>query len=219
MVAREQFHVELKKVTGLIIELAEETERALQQAVHALYASDIELAHKIIEDDVDVDRKEMEINEEAILLIAKQQPVATDLRRLIVALRISSDLERMGDNAKNIAKATIHLGEDHGLTVHPVIEDMKEIALKMSDVAKKAFENEDITMAKKLAELDDKVDNMYGEVVREMLEETATNPQKIQHIMQMAFSARYIERFADHITNIGEDILYLVKGKSIDLNQ
>lgn len=219
MVAREYFTTELGKLQKRIIELADDTERALTDAVKALYNQDVNLAKQVIAHDSILDRKELEINEEAILMIARQQPVATDLRRLIVALRISVDLERMGDNATNIAKSTIHLGEGHGIKVHPAIEEMKDIAVKMVDLSKKAFENEDITVARKLSEMDDLVDEKYGELVREMLEETATNPEKIQHIMQMAFSARYIERFADHTTNIAESILYLVKGESFDLNQ
>src|SRR5699024_2212796 len=146
------------------------------------------------------------------------QPVATDLRRLIVAIRISADLERMADNAKNIAKSTIHLGRDHGLIIDESIKEMKDIAINMIDLAIKAYENEDISLARKLAEMDDLLDNMYGTMLRELLEETATNPQKIQHLMQMAFCGRYVERIGDHTTNMGEDVLYLVKGKATDLN-
>ncbi|WP_186575779.1 phosphate signaling complex protein PhoU [Aquibacillus kalidii] len=218
MVGREQFQDELEKVKGKIIELAYGAEKLLNQAVDAIYNSDIELAKQVIAYDKELDKKDMEINEAAILLIAKQQPVASDLRRLIVAIRISSDLERMGDNAKNIAKSTIHLGEDHGIDIHKSIKDMKDVAVKMIDISVKAYENEDITLARKLGELDDLIDGMYSNMLRELLEETATNPQKIQHIMQMAFSGRYVERFGDHATNIGENIMYLVKGESCDLN-
>ncbi|MDL4841540.1 phosphate signaling complex protein PhoU [Aquibacillus rhizosphaerae] len=219
MVAREQFQIELDKVKAMIIELARGTESLLRDAVKALYTADIELAKQVIAYDKELDKRDFEINEAAVLLIAKQQPVASDLRRLIVAIRISSDLERMGDNAKNIAKSTIHLGEKHGIQIHGAIEDMKDIAIRMIDLSVKAYENEDITLARKLAELDDLVDGMYSTVLRELLEETATNPEKIQHIMQMAFSGRYIERFGDHATNIGENIMYLVKGESFDLNE
>jgi phosphate transport system protein len=219
MVGRELFQVEIQKVKEKIMELAEGTEKLLNQAVDAIYNSDIELAKQVIDYDKELDRKDKEINEAAILLIAKQQPVASDLRKLIVAIRISSDLERMADNAKNIAKSTIHLGENHGIEIHKSLKDMKEIAVKMIDVSIKAYENEDITLARKLSELDDVIDGMYSTMLRELLEETATNPQKIQHIMQMAFSGRYVERFGDHATNIGENIMYLVKGESCDLNE
>ena len=218
MHVRGQLDMGLKKIEEEIMELAEYSTKALNLAIDALYNQDMELATDIVTSDKILDEKELQINEETILLIARQQPVATDLRTLITALKISSDLERMGDNAKNIAKASIHLGPDHGLTIHPMLKEMRDIAVKMIDLAEKAYQYKDITLAGKLAELDDQVDEMYGMVVREMLEETAANPQKIQHIMQMAFCARYIERFADHTTNIAESIIYLVKGKTYDLN-
>ncbi|RCW65365.1 phosphate signaling complex protein PhoU [Saliterribacillus persicus] len=219
MVGREMFQIEISKLKSMIIDLANGAGEQLENAVTALYSSDVNTAKQLIEDDKKLDKIDFNINEAAILLIARQQPVASDLRRLIVAIRISSDLERMADNAKNIAKSTIHLGEEHGIEIHQSIKDMKDIALKMIDIAVKAYDNEDITLARKLAELDDVLDGMYATMLRELLEETATNPQKIQHIMQMAFSGRYVERFGDHATNIGEDIMYLVKGESTDLNR
>ncbi|GAE91196.1 phosphate transport system regulatory protein PhoU [Gracilibacillus boraciitolerans JCM 21714] len=219
MAGREMFQTEVKKVEELIILLAKKSKDQLHQAVDALYNSDIELAEQLIKADKELDKLDFQINEAAILLIARQQPVATDLRRLVVAIRISSDLERMADNAKNIAKSTIHLGKDHGIKIHHSIREMEEIAEKMIDLAIKAYENEDITLARKLAEMDDLIDAMYSSMLRELLEETATDPQKIQHIMQMAFSGRYVERIGDHATNVGEDVMYLVKGESADLNE
>lgn len=218
MAGREEFHRELKHVEELIITLAIKSKEQFESAVQALYTSDVDQAETIVEKDHALDQLDFQINEEAILLIAKQQPVATDLRRLIVAIRISADLERMADNAKNIAKSTIHLGRDHGLIIDESIKEMKDIAINMIDLAIKAYENEDISLARKLAEMDDLLDNMYGTMLRELLEETATNPQKIQHLMQMAFCGRYVERIGDHTTNMGEDVLYLVKGTATDLN-
>ncbi|MBT2214466.1 phosphate signaling complex protein PhoU [Virgibacillus dakarensis] len=218
MAAREQFHNDLQRIKQAIIKLASATEEALCMSVDALFNQDVILANRIIKQDKDIDKQEFSINDRVILLIAKQQPVAEDLRRLIIALRITNDLERMGDNAKNIAKAAIHLGEDHRLTIHEKIKNMRDIALEMLHTAMNAFEFEDISIAGKLSEMDDKMDETYEQVIKEMLEETTTNPEKTQYIMQMAFSARYMERFADHITNIGESILFLVKGESYKLN-
>ncbi|GGB29277.1 phosphate signaling complex protein PhoU [Virgibacillus dakarensis] len=218
MAVREQFHNDLQRIKQAIIKLASATEEALCMSVDALFNQDVILANRIISQDKDIDKQEFSINDRVILLIAKQQPVAEDLRRLIIALRITNDLERMGDNAKNIAKAAIHLGEDHRLTIHEKIKNMRDIALEMLHTAMNAFEFEDISIAGKLSEMDDKMDETYEQVIKEMLEETTTNPEKTQYIMQMAFSARYMERFADHITNIGESILFLVKGESYKLN-
>ncbi|WP_181350116.1 phosphate signaling complex protein PhoU [Thalassobacillus sp. CUG 92003] len=218
MVIRAQFEEELTTLKNDVKSLAYEAQNALETAIEVLYTHDVTRAKEIIEVDSKIDEREIKINEDAILMIAKQQPVAKDLRRLIIAIKISSDLERMADHATNIAKATIHLGENHNITINPAIRKMAHEAKDMVDVAVKAFEHEDISLAKKLAHMDDVVDEMYGNVVKEMLELTAINPEQIQHIMQMAYSARYIERFADHITNIGESIFYLVKGTSYDLN-
>ncbi|MUK87117.1 phosphate signaling complex protein PhoU [Ornithinibacillus sp. L9] len=218
MVVREQFQKQLEDLNKAIINMAKLTENALKSSVDALYNQDVELADQVLENDKKIDRAEMEINDTAIIMIAKQQPVATDLRRLIIALRVVTDIERMGDNAKNIAKATIHLGKDYKATVPNEIKVMRDITLDMLQTSLRAFQYDDISVAQKLSDMDDKVDKIYKKVVTDLLNNTATNPDQIQYIMQIAFSARYIERFADHITNIGESILFLVKGENYNLN-
>ncbi|MCP8616868.1 phosphate signaling complex protein PhoU [Salirhabdus salicampi] len=219
MSVREHFQDDLEGLKELIKDLAKDVRQRLDEAVYTLYHKDVEGAQKIIDDDKELDQKELIINEKAILLITKEQPFATDLRRLIIALKISSDLERMADHAVNIAKSTLRLGEAHSLTIHPNIDKMCAKAIDMVTLAIQAFEQEDITLAKKLADLDDEIDAMHSQVIRDMLQHTESNPEVIQHIMQMAFSSRYIERFADHITNIGENVFYLVKGETYDLNK
>ncbi|QAS54184.1 phosphate signaling complex protein PhoU [Halobacillus litoralis] len=218
MSIRAHFEEELNDLKEQIKQLSIDTKESLDAAIHVLYAADVEGAKRIMEEDSIIDQKEEKINDDAILMLAKQQPVARDLRRIIIAIKISSDLERMADHSTNIAKATIHLGKSHGIEVTPDLKQMAIMAMDMVDLAVKAFEYEDITLASKLAELDDVIDEKYGSIVKEMLELTAVNPEQIQHIMQMAYIARYIERFADHITNIGENVFYLVKGKTYDLN-
>ncbi|RDW21920.1 phosphate signaling complex protein PhoU [Oceanobacillus chungangensis] len=217
MVTRDQFQQELEELDKSIIELARDAGKALQDAIEALYNQDSDLAKRIIEEDSKIDRKELDINNKAILLIAKQQPVATDLRRIIIVLRIVTDIERMADNAKNIARSTIHLGENTSMLPQG-LRKMQEMTMEMLEVAILAFQKEDIVSAGKLAEMDDKVDKLYKKVVSELLGETATNPDKIQFVMQVSYCGRYVERFADHITNIGESILYLVKGENFNLN-
>lgn len=214
---REQFQTELDQLKSDIITMANLSGDALTKAVESLYDQSIEQAKEILEEDKKIDDLEADINDKSVLLIAKQQPVATDLRRIIMYLRVVTDIERMGDNAKNIAKATIHLDKNH-TTIPEGLRQMHEITMEMLKTAMHAFKYEDITIATKLAETDDKVDKMYKQIVSELLGETATNPDKIQYVMQVAFCARYLERFADHITNIGESILYLVKGKSTKIN-
>lgn len=216
MAVREQFDQELTDVKDNVIQLARLSGKALEQAIDALYSQNTEKAEAIIQYDVKIDRMEMEINEKAVLLIAKQQPVAKDLRRIIMTLRIVTDIERMADNAKNIANSTIQLAQ-YETSVPLSIRNMYEKVTSMLNRAILAFEHEDITLAKQLAVMDDEIDELYHTMISELLGETATNPEKIQYVMQVAFIARYLERFADHITNIGESILYLVKGENYKL--
>lgn len=215
---RTNFNEELNRLKERIKQFGLEAEEALTKAVESLFQKDVEKAQKLIEHDVKLDKLELEINETAILLIAKQQPLAKDLRRLVIALRISSDLERMADHAVNIAKAAIRLGNEHQLEIHGEISEMAEVARDMVRLAIKAFEHEDISLAKKLATMDDEVDRIYSAFTKRLLLHVVSNQEDIQHLMQMAFSARFIERFADHCTNIGENIFYLVRGQSYDLN-
>lgn len=218
MLSRGQFHSEMDTLNQDIIQLANLAKNALIKCMDALFNQDIELAKQVVEEDKVIDKEEAAINDKTILLIAKQQPVATDLRRLIIALRVVTDIERMGDNAKNIAKATIRLGDHYLEELPKELKTMRDTALAMLDTAIIAFQQEDITVAHKLAQMDDKVDKLYKQVVTDMLSKTAINSEEVQYVMQIAFSARYIERFADHITNIGESILFLVKGEIVDLN-
>ncbi|GAA0445729.1 MAG: phosphate signaling complex protein PhoU [Bacillota bacterium] len=218
MNTRGQFHHEIEEINQDIIQVAKLTEKALNNALNSLYEQDITLANQVIEDDKEIDKKEIDINDKVILLIAKQQPVATDLRRLITALKIVTDLERMADNAKNIARSAIRLGENGETLLPHGLANMQTYIIEMLQIAMESFSNEDIILAAQLSEMDDRVDKQNKLIISELLGETATKPDKIQYIMQVAFCARYLERYADHITNIGESILYLVKGENFNLN-
>lgn len=218
MVVRENFQSELDKLKDQLLTLGKLSQNALRKSLEALKKQDIELALSVIDDDYKINELEEEINDQAILMIAKQQPVASDLRRIIVAIKISTDVERMGDNAVNIAKSTIRIGNAKLFKPLEDIPRMAEIAFGMLDDAMKAYYEEDVVLAKKLAETDDRVDQMYGELIQELLETMAQNPETIAQVTQLSFICRYIERIADHATNISESIIYLVKGKHFELN-
>ncbi|KGX88883.1 phosphate signaling complex protein PhoU [Pontibacillus litoralis] len=218
MVTREQFQDDLNKMTSDIENLANDCVNVFQDSVDALFQNDVEKAQQIIDNDRKFDAEELRINEDAILLIAKQQPVASDLRRIIVAIKISSDLERMADHASNIAKSTLYLGSSNDTEINPIVREMTNKAVEMLNVAITALKSEDISIAKKLAEMDDEVDHLYKQVIESNFETTVNNPQQMHTMMQLAIVARYIERFADHITNIGEQIFYIVKGQTYGLN-
>ncbi|PLS15229.1 phosphate transport system regulatory protein PhoU [Bacillus sp. M6-12] len=216
MVVREKFESELKQLKDMVIELGELAKQSLEESFSALENQDLEKALEVIEDDNKADLLENEINEQAILLIAKQQPVAIDLRRIIAAIKIASDIERMADFGVNVAKSTIRIGNQPFITPITHLKDMQIITLEMIELSLKAFETEDVLLARKIAEMDDKVDDLYGESIRDLLQLTSTN---LQQVTQLSFIARYLERTADHATNIAESIYYLVRGRQLDLNE
>jgi phosphate transport system protein len=162
---------------------------------------------------------EEEINDRVILIIAKQSPVATDLRRLVVLIKIASDLERIGDYAVNIAKETIRIGKEELVTPIELIKQMRLLATAMLRQVIEAFIEEDVVKGKEIAELDDQVDELYGEAIRKLMLTGAQNPDKLSQITQLAFISRYMERSADHATNIAEQLFYLVRGKHYHLNE
>lgn len=219
MSVREKFDYELNSAQEQLILLSNMAVNALTKAVNALAAHDIDAALQVIEDDSDINQLEEEINDRVILLIAKQSPVATDLRRLVVIIKVATDMERVGDYAVNIAKETIRIGKEELLSPISEIQEMHRLATAMLMQVIEAFVDEDIVKAKEIAELDDQVDTLYGEVINKLMVAGAQNPDKISQITQLAFVCRYMERSADHATNIAEQLFYLVRGRHYDLNK
>jgi phosphate transport system protein len=219
MVVRGKFEEDLKTLHEKLLELGNFAVNALTQSLHALENKDIELALKILEDDADANILEEEINDFAILLIAKQQPVAVDLRRLIVAIKIATDIERMADFAVNIAKSTIRIGNEPLVKPIEHIKQMHALSLEMLKLSLEAYNEEDLGKAKQVAQMDDQVDDLYGQTIKDLLSLAQSKPEQLAQITQLSFISRYLERAADHVTNIAENVFYLVKGKRYDLNQ
>lgn len=218
MVVRERFEIDLNKLREMLLELGRMTEEALTTAMESLVEQDVEKALTVIEEDSKIDKLELELNDFAILLIAKQSPVAVDLRRIIVALKIAADIERMADHAVNIAKSTIRIGSEALIKPLNDLPRMHQLSIEMLRESLKAYNEEDLVLAKKISEIDDQVDELYGAVTKELLSMMPKHPEHIAQITQLAFVARYIERTADHATNIAENIFYQVKGQHYDLN-
>jgi phosphate transport system protein len=219
VVVRENFEKELMLLQTKLVELAHFSKKALEQSMVAFETHDIELSLEIIEDDRKADLYYEDINEYAVMLIAKQQPVAIDLRRIIVAIKIATDLERMADFAVNIAKSTIRIGKEEHVKPIQSLKKMHEITAEMLNDALVAFEKEDIQKAKKVAEMDDQVDSLYGETIIDLFKLNSEKSDSLPQITQMLLICRFLERAADHITNIAEYVFYLVKGKMYDLNE
>ncbi|MEK4229966.1 phosphate signaling complex protein PhoU [Solibacillus sp. FSL H8-0538] len=214
---RERFEHDLMSVQQNLMELCDKSIYALELAFKAFMEKDIDLALEVIETDLYINRLEESINDRVILLIAKQQPVATDLRRLMVVIKAAADMERVGDYAVNIAKETIRIGREPFITSVEPIEDMCIKTTSMLRQIVEAFIEENTVKAKEIADLDDQVDALYGSTVSNLMQLTVTHGNVAQ-ITYLSFICRYIERCADHATNIAEHLFYLVKGQHYELN-
>ncbi|MGH2318143.1 phosphate signaling complex protein PhoU [Planococcus sp. 4-30] len=219
MSVREKFDFELNSAQEELISLSTMAVNALNKSMEALISQDVDAALEVIEDDKDINQLEEYINDRVILLIAKQSPVATDLRRLIVTIKVASDMERVGDYAVNIAKETIRIGNQELLPQIGQIQQMQKLAVAMLRQVIDAFVEEDVVKAKEIAELDDQVDELYGDVIRKLMRAGGENPDRLSQITQLAFISRYMERSADHATNIAEQLFYMVRGQHYDLNK
>ena len=219
MSTRSKFDSKLIELKEKLLEMEKLAEAAVRNSLSALLNHDLEKAKQVIEGDDKIDALEDEIHDQVLILIARESPVAKDLRTLNVALKVSSEVERMADMAVNIAKAAIHIGDEKHFKEILDIPKMMDNALEMVTMAVKAYIDEDVMLAQKCAEKDDVVDNMFGKLVHELITMVPDNPNATNQIIQLSFVCRFIERIADHSTNIAENVIYLVTGKRFNLNE
>lgn len=218
MVKRKEFDQGLDEITSLLTEMGVLVSRALIDSMEALSKVDSESADRIIQEDRAINLKEETIFEIGSRLIVTQQPVAKDLRRILMGFKISSDMERMGDLSVDIAKAVVRL---KGQTlIKPLIDlpRMAEIASGMIQDSIQCFIHENVDLAYKMAKDDDQVDELYSRIFIDLHAIISENPQTVGQSMLLCFVARYIERIADYATNIGENVVYLVTGRLPELN-
>lgn len=218
MVIRENFHNNLEKLKSKISEMGDQSSVALERAFKALKTQDVEIALKVIEGDTAIDNLETEINQIAIWVMAKEAPVSRDLREIIGILKISSEIERVADFAVNIAKATIKIGNTQSLLEITHLEKMKEISIEMLRKALQSFLEENIVLAKDVGVLEDEVDQYNVETYKKLTTYLSDHPEETNQLVQLLFVNRYLERTADHITNIAESTAYLIKGQIYDFN-
>lgn len=188
-------------------------------AIESLQTMNAEKAQVIIKNDANLNALEDKIMELGSKLIITQQPVAKDLRRIIVAFKISSDLERMGDLALDVAKVTLRM--DGQKLIKPLVDipQMAEIVKSMVDESIESFLKENTDLAYKMAQTDDQVDQLYSHMISDLYTLMTEHPNQASQAMLLMMVGRYIERIGDHATNIGESTVYLVTGKRPDLNQ
>ena len=209
------FHDELSHVKVRLLTMSGEAEAALGLAVEALLERDPAKADRVIQGDRVIDAMEMEIEEMSVNLLALQQPMARDLRMLTSALKISNDLERVGDHAVNIAQSAERLSQARPIAPEPEIVEMARLAREMLSDALEAFIRGDAAAAREICLRDDKVDLLHNSVFRILLTHMMEDPHTIGAGMELFLVSRNLERVADLATNIAEDVVFLVEGKSI----
>lgn len=219
MIRRKEFDKDLEELRSLLQQMGEHVKDALEGAINALQNLDTTLAQEVVEADLQLNAMEDKIMEIGSRLIITQQPVAKDLRRIIVAFKISSDLERMGDLALDVAKATMRLQGQQLIKPLVDIPRMAEIVTIMIDEAIQSYLDENTDLAYKMAQDDDQVDQLYGAMINELYSYMVTKPETVSQAMLLTLVGRYIERIGDHATNIGESVVYLVTGSRPDLNE
>lgn len=210
------FHEQLDLLKQRLLDMSERAEALVDVAVDALLRRDIGKADVVISGDRELDALEIEIEQLAISLLALQQPMARDLRFIIGAIKISNDLERVGDHAVNIAQSALRLNDMRSIiTPDPEIEDMARRARAMLSDALDAFVRADGTLGREVCKRDDQVDALHDSLFRILLTHMLEDPTTISAALELFLVSRNLERVADLATNIAEDAVYLAEGKTI----
>lgn len=210
------FHSQLSTLKQRLLDMSQRAEELVETAVDALLTRDREKAESVIIGDRDVDMLEIEVEQLGIELLALQQPMARDLRFIISAIKISSDVERVGDHAVNIAQSAIRLAaSSSAITPSPEIEDMARRARRMLSDSLDAFIRADGALGRAVCQADDQVDALHNSVFRILLTHMMADARTITPGLELLLVSRNLERVADLATNIGEDAVYLAEGKQI----
>jgi phosphate transport system protein len=210
------FDADLQDLARLVAEMGGMAEKQIGDAVDALSTHDITLAARTIALDDKIDHLQREIEEKAILTIARRQPMAVDLREIVGALRVANDLERIGDLAKNIAKRVSALDDDVQLTkVMRGVEHMSELVLSQIKDVLDSYARRDVDKALAVWRGDEEIDAVNNSLFRELLTYMMEDPRNISLCIHLLFCAKNIERMGDHATNIAETVYYIVEGRPL----
>lgn len=215
---RSMFDAQLQELNILLLKMGAMVQEIVECSVNALVNQDLELANKITSMDDKIDRIEIKIENRCMKLIALQQPTAIDLRVIATVLKIITDLERMGDHAVNISRITIRIGEEPFIKPLIDIPKMAKLTQKMVHSSLDAFTNRDIELAKKVAQDDDEIDELYDQIYTELVEKMIKKKKIAEQAANLIFIAKYLERIADYSTNICERVVYMVTGELVKMN-
>ena len=215
MMTQRHFDEELADLKTKLLRMAAQTEDQIDQALTALVTRDSALARVVIERDHQINALDVEIDEESIRLLALHQPAARDLRLVTTAMKIATELERISDLSENVSERVIELNEEPQLKPYIDIPMMGNMARVMVKHSIDAFVKEDSQLARKVLADDDYVDDLMEQLFRELLSYMLEDTRTISRAIRLSFIAKYLERMADHATNIAELVVYLVEGKII----
>jgi phosphate transport system protein len=211
------FDAELEELKGQLLEMGGLVASSVHRSILALTEQSEDLAHQVFRDESRVDQMEIQIDDLATRLIATQQPVARDMRLIVVAIKINTELERMGDLAVNITErslASMHLPRlDGGL--YNDINELASLVEHMVLAVLDAFVKQDAEAARNLMASDDSVDKLRGKIGQELIERMQKDPEIIPRALNIMFNSRSLERIADHATNIAEEVIFMVKGVDV----
>lgn len=205
-------HRDLDAVYNDVLSLSTVVEKMIDQAAMSLIERRCDLATTVVASDEDVDRREVRIEEECLKILALHQPVAIDLRRIASVIKINNDLERIADLAVNIAERSVSLDEFLQFPVPQKLSQMVSLATQMVRGSLDAFVNLDTAAAKRIMSMDDSIDDLNVEVIRELQALMQREPDMVVPALHCFSASRHIERIGDHATNIAEDVIYLVDG-------
>jgi phosphate transport system protein len=210
-----RYEEELKKLREEILYMGGLVEDQIQKAVKSLVDRDSEMAQIIIERDHEVNRLDVEIDDLCIRLLALHQPAGKDLRFITTGLKITTDLERIGDMSVNLCERALELNQEPQLKPYIDIPRMARIAQRMIRESLDAFVREDTDLALKVCKEDEEIDQLNSQIFREVISFMIEDPHTINRAMKLSSISKYLERMADHATNIAEMVIFMAKGKSI----
>lgn len=208
-----EFENELQELRRLILEMGAKAEMMTAKSIESLTRRDSRLARSVIDEDARVNRLEADVNDLCVQMVALRQPTAVDLRFITTGLKIASDLERVGDLAVNVCERALELNEEPPLKPYIELPRMAAASSRMLRESLDSFIKEDVELARRVITSDDEVDDMNEELFRELLTYMLDNPRNISRGTRLTFISKYLERVADHATNIAEAVLFMVEGQ------
>ena len=213
---RNRFDRELVRLNNELIEMGSMIEKSIETAVKAMVNQDVELANRVIESDDEIDQQERQIEDLCLKLLLQQQPVAKDLRLISSALKMVTDMERIGDHATDISEITIALADKSYIKKLEHIQQMAKETIVMLVSSIEAYVNADEKKAKSVIEHDDVVDDLFDKVKNELITMIHENPDDGEQACDLLMVAKYLERIGDHATNISEWVLFSITGEHVD---